>query len=257
MLLCCVAAAVSCVGTTGSSLVTFRAFGSGPPDAVAGKPYPFDSGRGFHVTLTKTVLHIGALYLNRSVPTSGAQATSCTLPGIYVGEVTDGLDLDVLSPLPQEFPSLGSGTADRAAAGEVWLTGGDVTAAEDSTVILELAGVATKGTETFPFEGTVTIGTNRAVPATDSTAPGAHPICKQRIVSPIVVPGFTMREGGALHVMVDPRGWFANVDFSQLTQVSSTPPLYRFLDSGDDAPSRSLYVGLHANDGVYHFTFGP
>src|SRR5437016_2534665 len=78
----------ACVDTTGGAIVHFRAAVAGPEDARAGQPLVFTNGHGFAVTLTRAHLHVGAVYLNRSVPTAGAQSQSCILPGIYVGEVT-------------------------------------------------------------------------------------------------------------------------------------------------------------------------
>ena len=258
---CSLAAAVSltltlasCSGTTGSDLVSFRAAAAGPVDAVAGQPLVFTSGRGFRVTLTQATMHVGAVYLNRSLPTSGAQATSCVLPGIYVGEIRTGLDVDVLSPLPQPFAALGDGTADRALAGEVWLTGGDVNAAEDSTVIVRVAGSAEGPTGTFPFTGVVTIGSNHAIGSPDPAQPGLNPPCKERIVSPIPA-DVTPSKSGSLLLRIDPRGWFANVDFSALVSNGATPPVYEFDDSGASQPSYNLFKGLHAADGVYSFSW--
>ena len=105
--------------------MTFHAAAAGPPDAVEGQPLVFSTPLpfGYQVTLTRALLHIGAIYLNQAVPISGGQATSCILPGIYVGQATSSLDVDTLSPTPQPFPSDGVGTSTEALTGEVWLTG--------------------------------------------------------------------------------------------------------------------------------------
>ena len=245
-------AATSCVGTTGSDLVTFKAAAAGPADAVEGKPLEFTSGRGFHVVLTRATLHIGSLYLNKARPVSGAQATNCILPGIYVGEVTQGLDVDTLSPTPQLFPGTGEGTADPAVVGEVWLTFGDVNAPEQMGTVLDLAGTADLAGVSYPFTGQLTIGSNRAMVVTDPSQPSLHPICKERIVSPISV-DLTPSNGGSLLLRVDPRGWFTNVDFSALTQVSDSPPAYVFEDETDTGPDANLYRGIQAHEGVYQF----
>jgi predicted small secreted protein len=100
----------ACVGTTGGDVVDFPVAAAGAADAVAGQPYELVTDRGWHVVLTKATLHVGALYLGQSLPVSGAQNTSCILPGTYVAQVTTGLDVDLLSPAPQRFPSLGHGT---------------------------------------------------------------------------------------------------------------------------------------------------
>jgi hypothetical protein len=239
-----------CVGTTGSDLVEFSAAAAGPADAVKGQSYEFTSGRGYHVVLTRAVVHIGAVYLNLARPVSGAQATDCILPGIYVGEVIKGLDVDALSPDPQPFPIAGEGTATRAITGEVWLTGGDVNAEDDSTVILDVAGTADAAGISYPFDGKLTIGKNRAVTVGDPSLPSQHPICKERIVSPIAV-DITPKAGGTLLVRVDPKGLFTNVDFSHMDKVSDAPPHYVFHDDGGTPPDANLFRGLQARDGVY------
>lgn len=243
---------IACVGTTGSDLFRFSAFASGPPDAS--HRFEFDSSLGFHVTLTKANLHIGATYLTQAVVNRGSQSTSCIEPGIYVAQVTSPVDVDVLSPVPQVFSADGQGTADRALTGEVWLTGGDVNQTEDSTVILDLAGTASRAEQIFPFEGRVTIGRNHAVRIADPTKPGLNPICKRRIVAPIPV-DLSLFEGGALFLRIDPRGWFNTVNFSLLKQVAVDPPLYRFIDNDQDAAGQNLFLGLRAGIGVYNFDF--
>jgi hypothetical protein len=246
--------ASTCVGTTGSGLVTFDAAAAGPADAVSGEPYTFTTGRGFEVTLTQATIHIGGLYLNHARPISGAQATSCVLPGIYVGEVTQGMDVDVLSPDPQPFPITGAGTETQALVGEVWLNHGDVNAPDDADPVLQIAGVAQKDGVSFRFQGVLTIGENRAVPSTDPALPNQHPICKQRIVSPIDL-NLEPTDGGHLLVRIDPRGWFLNVDFSKLDQVSESPPLYQFSDDSEGQPNVNLYNGLHATAGAFQFSW--
>jgi hypothetical protein len=248
-LLTCLAAS-SCVGTTGGDLFTFDAAAAGPADADPSRPFTFVTGLSYEVTLTRAKVHIGAVYLNRAVPVSGAQATNCILPGIYIAEVTRGLDVDALSPALQPFPQKGEALQDHGVVGEVWLTGGDVNALDDPTVILDVAGTAEKGGAAYPFEGTLTIGQNRAVPTNDPSQPGANPICKQRIVSPIPT-SITPRAGGSLLVRVDPRGLFSNVDFSALEQTQSSPPLYRFVDETVGQPNVNLYRGLQATQGTY------
>ena len=93
----------ACGGSTGEQLVTFRAGASGPSDAVAGEALEFVNGRGFQVALTEAKLTVGAMYLNQTLPVSGAQATRCILPGTYVAEVVQGGQVDLLSPALQEF----------------------------------------------------------------------------------------------------------------------------------------------------------
>ena len=244
----------ACVGSTGSKLVTFPAYAAGPADADPTKPLIFDNGLGFHVTLTRAKVRLGGVYLNRSLPVSGAQATACALPGLYVAEVAGGVSLDALSPLPQPFPALGEGSSDRARAGEVWLTSGDVNAEDDMTVVLDLAGAAERDGATWAFDGAITIGKNRLIPPKDAAQPGSNPICKQRIVSPIPI-DVTPADHGGLLVRLDPRAWLAAVDFSSLPLATGSPPRVRFADAADDQASIALYAGLRAAGAGYSFSW--
>ncbi len=244
---------VSCGGTTGGARVTFRASAAGPQDS-SGASLEFTNGLGYHVVLTRARLHIGSVYLNQTVPSSGAQATACILPGIYVAEVLGSLDVDVLSPSRQSFPVNGEANAIAAKAGELWLTGGDVNNIDDTTVILDAAGTADKASVSYPFEASLTIGRNRLIPSADPAFPSLNPICKQRIVSPIPV-DLTPQNNGELLVRVDPRVWFAAVDFSTLHKVSDSPLLYRFADSAQRSADVSLYNGLRSTTSAYQFTW--
>ncbi len=248
-------AAGACIGTTGSDVVTFDAFAAGPPDAVSGS-LSFVNSRGWAITLTRAKLHVGAVYLNRSVPVSGGQERACFLPGVYVAEVLSGADIDVLSPLLQRFPQRGTGTADRAVTGEVWLTGERIDAEEDRTTIVDIAGTATRGDVSMRFEGTITIGRNRVTPQTDPARPGANPLCAARIVTPIPTV-VTPTEGGSLVLRIDPRGWFRNVELGELEPVSPSSDLRRFLDANEGQPSTNLFGGLRSSTGVYRFEWLP
>lgn len=240
----------ACTGTTGGDLISFDAYGAGPADAAAGQPYSFENSRGFAVTLTRARLHVGAVYLNRSRPNSVDSDPRCQLSGIYLAEVTSGLDIDVLSPELQPFPEEGFATTERAPTAEVWLFGGgDINEPDDHTVILDVKGTARGTGPDIPFEGKITIGQNRQIPPLSPAKPGANPICKQRIVSPIKV-DIEMAAGDSLVLRVDPRGLFANVDFAELAPEEPSS-LHRFRDDGDDAPSRNLYLGLRAAAGTY------
>lgn len=247
----------ACIGTTGSDLVTFGAAGAGPADAPAGGgDLTFVNGRGWTITLTRARLHVGALYLNRSVPVSGGQERECFLPGIYVAQVLDGADLNVLDSNLQPFPVGGSGTADHAVTGEVWLTGARIDALEDRTIIADVAGSAARGAESMRFEGKITIGKNRVGARTDPARPGANPLCAERIVTPIPV-SITPQNGGTLVVRADPRAWFANVELGELEPVSPTSDLHVIPDESVGQPATNLYLGLRAASGVYRFEWQP
>lgn len=232
-------------GDTGSAIVTFHAAAAGPADAVTGQPLTFTNALGYEVTLTRAHLHIGALYLNRSVPTSGSQAQACVLPGIYSGQVTRPVDLDALSPVPQPFPADGEGTADPLRTGQVWLFGTDPFAPIDLTPLVEVAGTATQGATVITFSGRITISENRAVAVSNPALPGTNPLCKQRIVTPIEV-DFTLGQGGTLLLRVDPRIWLRNVDFAQIPTDPADPSRRRFLDRTEGQPDVSFYSGVRS-----------
>jgi len=249
-----VALALSACGSTGSAIVTFHAAAAGPPDAIAGQPLVFVTpGYGYEVTLTRASLHIGALYLNRAVPLSGAQAQSCILPGIFSAQVTSPLDLDALSPAPQPFLPGGEGTADQSLTGQVWLFGTDIDATSDSTVLVNVAGTAVKTGVSYPFTGQLTVSSNREPAQTNPAFPGAFPLCKQRIVTPIPV-DITAAQGGTLLLRVDPRTWFANIDFAQLPLAGdpTNPALRQFADSSQAQPD--LFSSVQGTN-AYVFTW--
>jgi hypothetical protein len=248
---------LACVGTTGGELVSFHAAAAGPQDATSGQPLRFSvqgGGRTWSVVLTRATLHIAAVYLDQSAPVSGSQGTSCILPGTYVaqvlpvpvdagGQVTTGLDVDLLSPALQSFTGGGQGTTiPQALLGQVWLTTGDVNS-PDTTPILHVAGTAQQGGVSIPFAGEVTIGTNHEETGTQSA--GGDPICKEHIV-PVPTAIAVGRTGGLL-VRIDPRLFFVNVDFALLTPVAGT---YEFSDDPQSPqytqPSRNLYDNLRS-----------
>jgi hypothetical protein len=246
----------SCVGTTGGEVIGFDAAAAGPEDARAGTRFEFVTDLGWKVSLTTAKLHIGAVYLNRSMPVSGVQNTSCILPGTYVGQITSGIDVDLLSSELQPFPVMGEGvTEPPAIVAQVWLTGARIDQPDDPTPILRVEGVAEKDGDAKPFTGAITIGNNRAQNSVDATQAGAAPICKQRIVSPIPV-YLTLQSGGTLLLRVDPRLLFVNVDFSALPPLGNA---FGFTDdvTRRDQPSLNLYNNLRAAGRLYTFEWLP
>jgi hypothetical protein len=257
--LACLALVLSaCVQTTGGALVSFDAIAQGDPAVVDGGPLTFTSPAGFEVTLTRARLTVGALYLNQQNPQSYTLEQSCIQDGIYSGEVRGGLTVDALSPLPQPFPTRGNGTDAQTLAAELWLTGGDIDADTDRTVLLDVAGTATRGAETFPFEAQLTISGNRVTPPRNPALPGSNPLCRQRIVSPIPFEA-RLAEGSQVALRVDPRAWFDAVDFSTLTRTSDSPLAYRFIDdqSSSSQADKALFAALRSAVGPYRFELLP
>jgi hypothetical protein len=241
---------VACVGTTGEDLIELRAYAAGPPGAAGS--LRFRNSLGYEVELTEARLFVGGIYLNRARPASVSSDTSCSLAGIYVAEVLGGREIDLLSGEPQAFPKPGFSTTERALTGEVWLSGGDVNGAASSTVVLRVAGQVELRGQSTPFEGKLTIGQNRMVAPTDAALPGQHPICKQRIVTPIEL-DLKPRSERSLLLRADPRAMFANVDFATLSESAGE---LRFVDqTGADQASDNLYAGLRRASGVYDFSW--
>lgn len=241
-----------CVQSTGGNLVSFHAQASGDPAVVSGGPLTFTTPKGFTVTLTRAQLTVGALYLNQQNPQNYTLEESCVQEGIYSGEVRGKVSLDALSPTPTPFPVEGNGTDTLTRAAELWLTGGDLLADVDKTVILDAAGTATGAAGTFPFDARFTISQNRLLPPRNPALPGSNPLCRQRIVSPIPFEA-RLTEGSTLWLQVDPRAWFSSVDFAELTQVSDMPAAYRFTDDSASSlqPDKALFNGLRSASGPY------
>jgi hypothetical protein len=254
----------ACEGTTGGARVSFPASAAGPADAIAG-PLEFDNSYGFHVTLIKANLHIGAVYLRQTIPASGSGEAGCLSSASYeyVGQVLGGVTVDLLSPIAQPFPVAGTGIALPARALEIWLTGGDINNVDDRTVILDAQGTAVcmaggrcdtpehPARSSYPFVAQVTIARNHLSRTINPAAPSATPICKMRIVFPIRV-DITPAGTGGLFIEVDPRGIFNLVDFSAVEPDPDNPGQVRFDDDNPVGPADiSLFNGLRSVSDVY------
>ena len=237
----------SCVSSTGEALIEFEAAAVGDEASRH-----FVSSLGYEVRLEKAFLFVGALYLNQSAPGNYTWETSCVLPGIYSAEVRSGLRVDALSETRQAFPTQGRGTTEPSRAGEIWLSSGNIDAANDTTVILEVKGEAEKEGRRWPFEAQLTIGQNRAEPPSNPALPGSNPMCRQRIVTPIPVE-LQLKNQGLLILKVVPSAWFDKVDFSKLPEEGAPP--YRFADRAAGQADNALYSGLRAHVGPYFFSF--
>jgi hypothetical protein len=201
-------------------------------------------------------LHFGAVYLNQANPLSGKGASGCILPGIYVGQIFGPLDLDLLSSSTKAFPTDGEGTELAALTAEVWLLEGDINTPDSETLVLDVAGTASKNGMSWPFSAMVTIGQNRMKPPPDAAMPGANPICAERIVTPIAPVGgqLTPTNGGTLELRVDPRHMFDGVDFSLLSADPAAMPPYVIPDAPGGIGDQ-LFNGLRADSGVYVISF--
>ncbi len=258
LFLAMLAAALSCTGTTGFELVTFNAGASGAPDAVKGHPYSFDVP-GYRITLTEATLHVGALYLTQSMPTSGGGPASCvpagTYAGVFVGEVRGGGDIDLLDPSVQPLSVTGDGSTIRATTGQVWLTHGDVNAS-DPTPVLTLRGSFESAGQDHTFAAAMTIDENRISATKNSNLPGEFQLCTLRIVSGIAV-DLTLAQGGTLVLQIDPRALFLGVPLSDLPACtgSEIDQAERcFTSDENNVPSTTLFENLTA-PGPYRFAW--
>ncbi|MBE2251448.1 MAG: hypothetical protein IAE78_18045 [Myxococcus sp.] len=255
-------ALAGCGSSTGNALVSFRATAGAAPEvgAVTGQPLRFTSARGFDVTLTTARVFVGALYLSTVEPTtaSGALEAPCVSPGITTGEVRGGLEVDALDPTPQPFPAEGLGSDLPTRSASLWLTNGDVNAPDERTVVLRVEGTASRGADVYPFVGSVRIGSNRVTPPRNPALPSSNPICEQRIVTPIAFDA-TLSPGATVQLFVDPRAYFASVDFATLEPVSQAPATYRFRDETASAAQAdtALFNALRANQGPYRLELTP
>lgn len=247
-----------CLPSTGGALVSFSAHAQGDPAVVTGGPLSFVTPKGYEVRLDRARVTVGALYLGQQNPQNYTLEPSCIQPGVYSGEVRGGLVVDALSPTPQAFPIAGNGTDAPTRAAELWLTGGELLADTDKTVILDVAGEAVRGAERWPFTGVVTISSNRATPPRNPALPSSNPLCQQRIVGPIAFDA-TLAEGSTVALVVDPRAWFAGVEFAELTPVASAPGTFAFTDDGASSaqPDKSLYNALRSAAGPYRLQLLP
>jgi hypothetical protein len=235
-------------GSTGGNLVSFDVVARGAAAKAGTTAGVHDTPLGWHVELASATLYIGAIYLNQTRPNSGIQGTDCILPSVYTGEALQGRSVDVLSATAQPFPAPGTGTDDEALTGEAWLSHGDVNAATDGQPIARITGTATQGAQVLPFSATIQIdSTNRGIPSPPAL-PSQHPICKQRIVSPIFI-DLRPRDGGTLAITVDPSGWFDTVDFAKLPADGVFP------DDNTSAASAALFGAIRAATTTFQFSF--
>ena len=249
----------SCIGSTGGERVSFEARAAGPKDAVVGKPFEFTTPLGFAVRLTSARLHVQAIYLDRRDRSRPERETSCYSADAYVGELRTSTDIDLLDGAPKPFTSAGAALAGAVNSADVWLGEGDINAlsrASARQIVLHAAGVATKGSDAFPFTLDFRIDANRVKAPDSSALPGSNPICQQRIVSKIPT-SFYVDGPGTLVLRVDPRPMFDGVDFSGVPMASDAPRMFRFLDDDTTQASATLMNGLRRNRGVYSFEWIP
>ncbi|HVT09038.1 MAG TPA: hypothetical protein VHO67_16375 [Polyangia bacterium] len=248
----------ACAGDTGGELVAFTAYAAG----VADETRELDTGLGYHVSLTAARAHVGAVYLRLGQSNPGSANASCVGDTTYGLQVPGPVDVDLLSTTPQPFSVPGSATTDLDQSGEVWLASGDVNVTASRTVVVAVAGTATRSGASYPFAAEITIGANRLIPPANPAAPGTNPICKERIVAPIPLQ-LQPTPGGHLLLQIDPAPWFDDVDFSTLLPGPDGVTLAipdASAGSGPDIPAgRAFFMAItSASPDVYRFSWiGP
>jgi hypothetical protein len=154
----------------------------------------------------------------------------------------------VLSTSAQPFPEPATGTDGQALTGEVWLTHGDINADSDPPAIAQITGTATKDTQRLPFHAEITINSGNRGTRGSVAQPSSHPICTDRIVSPIQI-DLRPHDHGTLVITVDSSKWFANVDFTAL------PPDGEFPDDNVNSASQALFTAIEAPSSTFQFSF--
>jgi hypothetical protein len=230
-------AVAACNGTTGDQLITFPVYAAG----AKGAGEPFTAG-DWTIQLTYAHMYVGAIYVNEAPAQYGStfNTPSCVDEGVYCGQVTTGLDVDLLNSSPQPFPVQGNGSADLGQSWALYLVDGDVNAPQNNYVTdvngthearntADLQGTATGTCQgkpcTISWYATITINVeNRGVTSPDPGQPGLDPICHQRIVN-FGALQMQFYQGGQMLLTIDPRRWFPTaplpIDFSTLPLVSS------------------------------------
>ncbi|MDP3276071.1 MAG: hypothetical protein Q8Q09_12800 [Deltaproteobacteria bacterium] len=252
------AAAMPACGNTGFERVHFRASVGGV--AHEGETLTFETRAGWTVTLERARLAIGPIYFNtivplqshatgdlhrgwRSwfVPIASANGESHIGQGRIVGEITEQLEVDVLSPTLQTFSRDGIGLSEPVASVELWL----YNRASLDNAVATVAGTARRGELVVPFVGQF------AMDPADATT--EQPLDSLRRIRGIAAP-MTLSEGASVTLRVDLRPAFANADFSELTaHTRDREGRYRFA-RGDNVFA-SFQAGLRSTQGTWNVSF--
>lgn len=257
-------------GTTGSERFAFPASAGGIGNQ------PFTNALGWTIALTKADVSIGPIYLNVIAPlhdeTTGfllrikdAYGDDAHLgAGREVGEVLDRLTFDALSTDLVPFATSGTMTQEEVRTAEVWLYPPPGIAYETVNITdpsLDVAGIATRGSEAVRFRGRLILNdawTSDAQPGERS----AQPVTDLRKVRGIPSTFFPTA-GGSLQIRFDVRPLFRGADFSALaanpTDVDGTKVLVQAKTGAvtTDQVMRNLFQGLRASTGTYAVRWLP
>lgn len=248
-------------GSTGQQRVTFAARAAGF-ERPAGE-LRFTTNTGWTVTLREARVALGPLYLNtleplacdtceaRSlldrlsdalVPRAWAHGEGHLGAGIIAAQVTEQVEVDVLSPAPVAMGRGGDGVDVPVRSAEVWLYNRD---GGLRGAAMRVAGVAERTADgqtlRVPFRGALVADASLTTPQT--------PLDVARRVRGIPV-DFTLAEGATVTVRVDPRRWFTGADFSELLEGATVTDGERVFSPSDNV-GRAFLNAARASRGVF------
>jgi hypothetical protein len=227
----------ACTNTTGGDLVTL------PFQAGGTSLQPFTTPTGWTVTLQQALIAVGPFYFNVDPP-----PTDEFRSGVVIIQATEQTIVDALDPTPRNVTGGANGETGSAVSVEIGLLSPDssnqVADPDDAETIdggfAYIAGTATNGAMTVPFQGELVIDQSLVTP----TEPLAD---LQRIRGASVDLTFTAAPQ-RLVLHIDPTHWFDQSDFSQLATGTWTV---------DTTFAAQLLEGVKSETGVYQFQLTP
>jgi hypothetical protein len=234
-----------CHNTTGGALIAL-------PFQVAGvqrdatQAFTFITPKGWTVTLDQARLAVGPFYFNVSPP-----PTDSFRGGVVILQGTAQTIVDPLDPRLKEFPGGADGETGQAISVEVDLLPPDGTECSADQALLEtsqgfVAGTATRGGVTVPFQGRATIDSSLVTPQ----QPLAY---LQRVAGAVTNLNLTSQPQRVV-LRVDPTHWFDSTDFDTLLPGdggTAAPPYGWAVQSTFNT---QLLQGIKAFTGVYDFS---
>jgi hypothetical protein len=233
-------AVAACANTTGGELVTLP-FQAGGVARDATQPFAFVTPTGWSVTLDQALVAAGPFYFNVDPPPSDEFRA-----GVVIIQATEQTIIDALDPAMNPVTGGANGETGSAVSVEIGLLSPDSSnqlASPDDAETLGggcayVAGTATNGSATVPFQGQVVIDQS-LVTATEPLAD------LQRIRGASVALTFTAAPQ-LLELRVDPTHWFDQSDFSQLVASGGTWTV-------DTTFAAQLLEGVKSETDVYLF----
>jgi hypothetical protein len=250
------AAGIEGCGTTGLRRVSFRAKAGGIERADG--EFSFTTRAGWSVTLTDASAAVGPVYFNTLapleargrdsrmrrwrellVPLAHAHGESHLAQGRIVAEINERRAVDLLSPALVEFERPVLGVDEPVRTAELWFY--NLPALGDAAV--RVRGVATRGERVVPFAGSFAID--------PAAATQEQPLDALRRVRGVAF-DFVPEDGAIVNLRVDPRGWFADADFQELS-TSPTDRQGAHVFSRRDNVGAAFEAGIRATNGTWVF----